>query len=1501
MTIYFKSDYQGTMSIRVIDPNEINNNRRNGVPDYSKMFIFVELLASRRESTVLNKRGTVSNGNVEKVFDNLTVSMLGYNPETQRFTSRWGGVSSDGNTEPQYEGFGITSIRITVNSSYIPQVEIEFTDTRGLSLFNSGKDSPYSVLHSFPPPLFQLTVKGIYGGQITYDLHLVKQNTRFEGNTGNFLITASFVGRTYAPLTDVLFKYAEIAPYLLQSTGTTSGSNDVTTPTNTLRDFIIKSKKLYEQIGEINDKSADVSTREKLKNKSDGLTSVFTDLDGFPNTFLNLTAGDADTSLVNKGYVFMENKTSSISVTQAQSEDANNSSPANSDPVQFENVTNKIAKYDKVLKTSSVAKSTDNVPIMNRNKSVRLLLSFKVGNDVSLETYVKDRLRNIKTALISKANQYSNSTIGSEDISENFRIFTIENEKYVGMDVSDFTQKIIVQQRSYTKQVDDINLKLKDKVDALVDSQLQQFKQKVSGSDESGFIPTIGNIFRIICDDVDKFFDVLKETARQAEGHHEANKSKIFDALSHTLKNSDVKKIYPFPVYTEEIVENNTKKRSKAYPGRLPINPEFPEVRMVENFVNAFITLKQQEKIIDLRQQEDESGNKKWIPLSPIDSLLGNEVNTNSPYFGLKDDPGIDQFFQIFHDRFIAYSQYFFASSFYEQKTFFGLFKRSNKAGINYDTIRQLILDAEVLNITNSLDNPKTTNAIKELAKRFAADPNLFYQELTRRNIGLSNPNQLTINGVNIYKNKAFADVADNDSIKIVDGSVLTERISVGDTSDPINVFLDSNKSYIEIFDKKNKPRKFTSDNVIFYNDAERGDDFKTNYLQPIALDEIDNITSSMLERYRVLYTLFDAPINVILNKPDSVYDEFAKAFFIASNYTQNSIAQNVFWGIPSALKLPQFVLIYLGGYIYHYANGNVNAENQATQLFAEFFNLTLKHQSGLISQAMQGTEKLRYLFISENPAKSNEHDFIVDELIPNLTEADKTVLITQFLNFVNGVGDDDIQSDFDRLISSLKVIINENISKQPLDATVDGAYAQVINSDKYKGYDLAFNSASFRETQFENTLMLEKGLIVFGENAFTDNNQTTFLTLPQINALDADHAQINNTFFSTFFRKLESNLTRVEVDRVETAAKSQSRLNDDDVKNQCYYSFKSIYDKWLAGGMFADDGYILNNRFGGSLFDSFVFVDRAFNDISDKCIIDFRPLIESADDYDISVFTMISRLLAHNNFEFFPLQNFMAFKDDEWERIFETIDNLEPTQRPMFVCMYVGGSSSQLNDANSDYKDDSFNLDENSSLPVDFNNNNSGVNAVRAFRVRYGAQNQSYFKDIILDTVEHKDTNESLVILSQIAADQSESAPVGKAQNLFNVYEGRSYTCTVKMLGDAMIQPTQYFQLEGIPMFSGAYMIIEVTHEIRPNTMETSFKGVRMLAYPAPIVTEIATVSAFLGAQNRITQDITGSPTIVPSPNSNRIGNGTKGSEYVPNPSAIDPVLPDSLLKISP
>jgi hypothetical protein len=47
-------------------------------------------------------------------------------------------------------------------------------------------------------------------------------------------------------------------------------------------------------------------------------------------------------------------------------------------------------------------------------------------------------------------------------------------------------------------------------------------------------------------------------------------------------------------------------------------------------------------------------------------------------------------------------------------------------------------------------------------------------------------------------------------------------------------------------------------------------------------------------------------------------------------------------------------------------------------------------------------------------------------------------------------------------------------------------------------------------------------------------------------------------------------------------------------------------------------------------------------------------------------------------------------------------------------------------------------------------------------------------------------------------------------------------------MMGNAMIQPTMYFNLRHVPMFSGPYMILKVMHTITPGNFDTTIEGIR-------------------------------------------------------------------------
>jgi hypothetical protein len=70
------------------------------------------------------------------------------------------------------------------------------------------------------------------------------------------------------------------------------------------------------------------------------------------------------------------------------------------------------------------------------------------------------------------------------------------------------------------------------------------------------------------------------------------------------------------------------------------------------------------------------------------------------------------------------------------------------------------------------------------------------------------------------------------------------------------------------------------------------------------------------------------------------------------------------------------------------------------------------------------------------------------------------------------------------------------------------------------------------------------------------------------------------------------------------------------------------------------------------------------------------------------------------------------------------------------------------------------------------------------------------------------------------------------ETQSLYDFYKSLSYTCSVEMLGCALMQPTMYFQLRHVPLFYGPYQILEVKHTINATKFSTSFDGVRQSKY---------------------------------------------------------------------
>ena len=124
------------------------------------------------------------------------------------------GILTDPKLGTDYEGFGITGVDIKIEASLTPRVNIDFVDIRGATLFEQGSCSPYALFFHLPYPIFELTVKGFYGKPVKWYLNLIKFNTKFNSETGNFESKAEFIGYSYAFLADMLMGYIMAGPYM---------------------------------------------------------------------------------------------------------------------------------------------------------------------------------------------------------------------------------------------------------------------------------------------------------------------------------------------------------------------------------------------------------------------------------------------------------------------------------------------------------------------------------------------------------------------------------------------------------------------------------------------------------------------------------------------------------------------------------------------------------------------------------------------------------------------------------------------------------------------------------------------------------------------------------------------------------------------------------------------------------------------------------------------------------------------------------------------------------------------------------------------------------------------------------------------------------------------------------------------------------------------------------------------------------------------------------------
>lgn len=134
----------------------------------------------------------------------------------------------------------------------------------------------------------------------------------------------------------------------------------------------------------------------------------------------------------------------------------------------------------------------------------------------------------------------------------------------------------------------------------------------------------------------------------------------------------------------------------------------------------------------------------------------------------------------------------------------------------------------------------------------------------------------------------------------------------------------------------------------------------------------------------------------------------------------------------------------------------------------------------------------------------------------------------------------------------------------------------------------------------------------------------------------------------------------------------------------------------------------------------------------------------------------------------------------------------------------------------------------------VDHNNSGSDEAAkqvqAQAIEFIYGSVDNKIVRNINVSTDENKITAESIVNLQRLVDNENRNKKVTTDCSMLPVLEGRSYKCTVEMLGNAQVYPMQYFFIPRMPMFGGLYQIMKVKHKIQPNDMVTTAEGLKML-----------------------------------------------------------------------
>lgn len=328
--------------------------------------------------------------------------------------------------------------------------------------------------------------------------------------------------------------------------------------------------------------------------------------------------------------------------------------------------------------------------------------------------------------------------------------------------------------------------------------------------------------------------------------------------------------------------------------------------------------------------------------------------------------------------------------------------------------------------------------------------------------------------------------------------------------------------------------------------------------------------------------------------------------------------------------------------------------------------------------------------------------------------------------------------------------------------------------------------------------------------------------------------------------------------------------FKNDDLRLSTYMTLKSLYDKWLCAPPNGIETWKLNCDGSGktiSDFDNFVYIDNYYRDISYDLVVNVTKVSEWISKclptteaqsvegimgyFNKTLYEYLAEIAQDCGGMLIALPQKLGTMSGATEDMFKPIPTLGDwcDDTSTFVFVYTYKPSEKLGDTET-------NIDMNGWSPdgdgFDLTNEEivgelmggSGY-TIQSFGVTYAKQNQSYFKNITLNSEVQGATEVGLRATFDIAskASQQPRETTLFGQDLYKVFSNYAYECTVDAMGNMQIFPLMYFQLNNIPLWKGAYMIKKVSHNITAGNISTTFTGIRQNRYAIPFADASVTI----------------------------------------------------------